>query len=81
MPSLEFTAWYGFFGPKGMPQDVVAKLNATFNRAGPLLAEEKRLAPLGVDPVAETPEAFGRFVRAEVDRYSKLLQGAGFQPP
>jgi tripartite-type tricarboxylate transporter receptor subunit TctC len=81
MPSLEFTAWYGFFGPKGMPQDVVTKLNATFNRAGPLLAEEKRLAPLGVDPVAETPEAFGRFVRAEVDRYSKLLQGAGFQPP
>ena len=34
MPSLTFTSWFGFFGPKGMPKDVVTKLNATFNEAG-----------------------------------------------
>jgi tripartite-type tricarboxylate transporter receptor subunit TctC len=80
MPSLEFTAWFGFFGPKGMPPDVVAKLNATFNDAGRKLAEENRLAPLGTEPVAETPEDFTRFVRIQVERNAKLLQSAGFKP-
>lgn len=80
MPSLTFTSWFGFLGPKGMPQDVVMKLNATFNEAGRKLAEEKRLDPLGAEPVAETPEDFARFVRAQVERNTKLLEGAGFQP-
>jgi tripartite-type tricarboxylate transporter receptor subunit TctC len=80
MPSLTFTSWFGFFGPKGMPKDVVTKLNATFNEAGKKLAAEKRLDPLGAEPVAETPEDFARFVRAQVERNTKLLQGAGFTP-
>jgi tripartite-type tricarboxylate transporter receptor subunit TctC len=80
MPSLTFTSWFGFFGPKNMPRDVVMKLNATFNEAGHKLAEEQRLVPLGAEPVAETPEDFARFVRVQVERNSKLLQSAGFKP-
>ena len=80
MPSLTFTSWFGFFGPKGMPKDVVAKLIATFNEAGRKLAEEKRLVPLGAEPVAETPDDFAKFVRAQVERNTKLLQSAGFKP-
>jgi tripartite-type tricarboxylate transporter receptor subunit TctC len=80
MPSLTFTSWFGFFGPKGMPKDVVTKLNATFNEAGRKLAEEKRLVPLGAEPVAETPDDFAKFVRVQVERNTKLLQSAGFKP-
>lgn len=80
MPSLTFTSWFGFFGPKNMPKDVVAKLNATFNEASKRLAAEKRLDPLGAEAVTETPEDFARFVRTQVERNTKLLQGAGFQP-
>jgi tripartite-type tricarboxylate transporter receptor subunit TctC len=80
MPSLAFASWFGFFGPKGMPPDVVAKLNTVFNETSQKLAEENRLAALGVEPVAETPEEFGRFVRAQVALGTKLLQNAGFKP-
>jgi len=80
MPSLTFTSWFGFFGPKDMPRDVVMKLNATFNEAGRKLADEKRLVPLGAEPVAETPDDFARFIRVQVERNTKLLQGAGFKP-
>jgi tripartite-type tricarboxylate transporter receptor subunit TctC len=80
MPSLEFTAWFGFLGPKGMPPDVVAKLNAVFNETGRKLAEENRLTPLGTEPVAETPEDFARFIRAQVARNTGLLHSAGFKP-
>ena len=80
MPSLEFTAWFGFLGPKGMPPDVVAKLNTVFNETGRKLAEENRLTPLGTEPVAETPEDFARFIRTQVARNTALLQSAGFKP-
>ena len=80
MPSLTFTSWFGFFGPKGLPKDVVTKLNGIFNEAGKQLAAEKRLDPLGAEPVTETPDDFGRFVRAQVERNTKLLEGAGFKP-
>jgi tripartite-type tricarboxylate transporter receptor subunit TctC len=59
---------------------VVTKLNATFNEAGRKLGAEKRLEALGAEPVAETPEDFGRFIRAQVERNTKLLQSAGFKP-
>jgi tripartite-type tricarboxylate transporter receptor subunit TctC len=80
MPSLAFGSWFGFFGPKGMPPDVVAKLNTVFNETSQKLAAENRLTELGVEPVAETPEEFGRFVRAQVALGTKLLQSAGFKP-
>ena len=44
------------------------------------MRKEKRLEPLGAEPVAKTPEDFARFVRAQVERNTKLLQGAGFKP-
>ncbi len=80
MPELTFTSWLGFFGPKGVPQDVVTKLNTTMTAAGKALAAEQRLALHGAEPVAETPDDFARFVRAQVERNSKILDSAGFQP-
>jgi tripartite-type tricarboxylate transporter receptor subunit TctC len=80
MPSLQFTSWFGFFGPKNMPQDVVAKLNATFNEAGRELAKDGRLAVFGGEPVAETPADFRRFVDKQVERNSALLKSANFKP-
>jgi tripartite-type tricarboxylate transporter receptor subunit TctC len=80
MPTLEFTSWFGFFGPKGMSNDVVMKLNATFNEAGRELAQEGRLSTLGIEPVAETPAAFASFVRRQVERNGSLLRGANFRP-
>jgi tripartite-type tricarboxylate transporter receptor subunit TctC len=80
MPTLEFTSWFGFFGPKGVPDDVVMKLNATFAQAGRELAQEGRLAAIGIEPVAETPAAFASFVRRQVERTGKLLRDANFKP-
>jgi tripartite-type tricarboxylate transporter receptor subunit TctC len=80
MPTLEFTSWFGFFGPKGVPDDVVMKLNATFAQAGRELAQEGRLAAIGIEPVAETPAAFASFVRRQVERNGKLLRDANFKP-
>ena len=79
-PSLDFTAWYGFWGPKGLPSDIVVKLNTRFNEVGRELAEEKRLAPLGIELVTETPAEFARYIQVQVERNEKLLKDANFKP-
>jgi tripartite-type tricarboxylate transporter receptor subunit TctC len=80
VPGLEVTAWYGFWGPKGMPADVVAVLNAASSTALRELADGGRLAQLGIEPVVAGPEEFARFQAAEVTRNGELLQAANFKP-
>lgn len=80
LPGLEVAAWYGMWGPKGMPADVVQKLNAASTKAIKELADSGKLASLGIEPVVETPEAFAKFMTAEVARNAELLKSVNFQP-
>ena len=68
------------WGPKGLPSDIVAKLNTTFNDVGRELVAEKRLAPLGIEVVTETPDEFARYIRDQVERNGALLKEANFKP-
>ena len=73
----EATAWFGVGMPKGSPREAIDKVNAEVNRA---LADPKmreRLAELGGVPIPGTPEDFGRVVRREVERWSKVVQASG----
>ena len=80
MPGLEVTAWYGLWGPGGMPGDIVQRLNALCAEVLRELAAARRLANIGVEPVYETPEQFARFMAAEVARNAQLLKSVNFQP-
>jgi tripartite-type tricarboxylate transporter receptor subunit TctC len=80
MPGLEFASWYGMWGPRDLPNKVVQWLNAAANEATRDLATSGRLADLGIEPVAETPEDFARFIAAEVARNAELLRSANFTP-
>jgi tripartite-type tricarboxylate transporter receptor subunit TctC len=80
MPGLEFASWYGVWGPRGLPNDIVHWLSAAVNEATRDLASSGRLADLGIEPVAETPDEFARFIAAEVARNAELLRSANFTP-
>ena len=80
LPGLEVAAWYALWGPKGMPADVVQRLNAASGEAIRELAQTGRLAEVGVEPVSETPEQFASYMAAEVARNSELLKSVNFQP-
>ena len=65
--------------PKNTPRELVAKLNAEVNA---VLAEpdmKKRLVELGGDPLIETPEAFGDMIKAETDKWKKVVEFAGLK--
>ena len=80
LPGLEHATWYGVWGPKGMPADIVKTLNASINDAIKALAQDGRLAKLGIEAVSETPEQFLEFSKKDLDRNTELLKSVDFQP-
>ena len=80
LAGLEHATWYGVWGPKGMPADIVTALNAAINESIRALAQEGRLAKLGIEPVTETPAQFLEFSKKDLARNSDLLKSVDFQP-
>jgi len=80
LPELDFDAWWAMWGPPDMPTDLVGKLNGWVNDAVAALAAEGRLNALGIEPAADSSEAFARFIVADRDRNAKLLKAANFEP-
>jgi tripartite-type tricarboxylate transporter receptor subunit TctC len=80
MPELSMGAWWGMWGPPNMSADLTRTINGLVNDAVKALGAEGRLDALGIEPAQETPQAFGQFLAADVERSAKLLKAANFQP-
>ena len=76
-PDYDVAAWYGFVVPKGTPPDVVAKLREGTVRAITSPVAKSRLANDGADPIGNTSEEFGRFIKAESQRWAGIIKQAG----
>jgi len=71
------TVWYGVLGPKGLQQDLVAQLNREINAAMALPDVRDRLAAIGVEVLAESPEAFATTLRADAVKWSRTIRELG----
>jgi tripartite-type tricarboxylate transporter receptor subunit TctC len=79
VPGYEASAWFGMGAPKGTPREVIDTLNKAINAA---LADPKiqaRLAELGGDPMGGTPEAFGEVIKAETEKWAKVVDAVGIK--
>jgi tripartite-type tricarboxylate transporter receptor subunit TctC len=80
LPGLQTVAWSALFMPKGAPQAAVQHINAAVQKAmdDPTIA--KRLAEIGAEippPEQRSPQALGRLVTAEVNKWVPLIKAAG----
>jgi tripartite-type tricarboxylate transporter receptor subunit TctC len=80
MPGLEMSSWYGLWGPKDLPKEIVTRANAALSEAMREPAVVERLTALGFEPVVGTAEEFARFIKADVARNSALLRAINYQP-
>ena len=80
LPGLNVVAWYGMWGPSGMPAHVISTLNNAANTALKDIAASGGLGKLGVEPTGGTPEEFAKHQAAEVQRNTELLSYAKFEP-
>jgi tripartite-type tricarboxylate transporter receptor subunit TctC len=77
VPGYETGTWWGVGVPKGTPAEIVALLNREINA---VLADPKikaRFAELGSAPMIVTPDAFGKFLAAETEKWAKAVKFAG----
>ena len=76
----ESLQWYGLLAPTGTPKEIIARLN---REAVAVLRNPDimtRLANDGTEIVAGTPEEFGAYIRAETDKWAKVVKAAGIKP-
>lgn len=73
-------AWFGLLAPTGTPPDVIARLNSEVNLALKQPEISEKLVGLGMTPVGGTPEQFGAFIRADIDKWGKLIHARGIKP-
>ena len=69
--------WYGIFAPKGMPAAQIATLNREINDILRSEDLQKAFAGQGMDPASNTPDAFGRLVAKDADRWAALIKSQG----
>ena len=79
LANYDANAWFGFFVPAGTPADVVEKLQAETVESLKDPQVRERLLSLGSEPVGSTAAEFGRFFRAEVEKWRKVVQEAKVQ--
>lgn len=79
-PDLVVTSWQAAGAPARTPRDVVAKLNAAAVRALRSPEVAARMEQIGFDVVASSPEEFGRFMKEEVERWTRVVARGGIKP-
>lgn len=79
-PDLVVTSWQAVAAPAKTPRDLVMKLNDATVRALRSPEIRERMSQIGFDVVAGTPEEFGQFMKAEVDRWTRVVERGGIKP-
>ena len=77
VPGFEVTGWYMMLAPAGVPRDIIAKLNSEIVKAVHSATVKDRFAALGTEPVGNSPEVCGEFLRAEIAKWTKVVRAAG----
>ena len=77
LKGFDATSWFGLLAPAGTPKDIVAKLNSASVKALASAEMRERLATQGADPVGNTPDQFAAFIKAEIDKWAKIVKASG----
>jgi tripartite-type tricarboxylate transporter receptor subunit TctC len=80
LPGFVVTSWQAFMAPRTLPPDVAAKLHAELVAALGAPDVRERFAQQGFDVVANTPEQYAAFQRAEIERWKQVVKKAGITP-
>jgi tripartite-type tricarboxylate transporter receptor subunit TctC len=75
--AYEATTWYGIFAPAATPKDIVTRLNVEIEKIIKGADLSERLLNEGLEPIGGPPESFTSFIRAEIDKYAKVIKAAG----
>lgn len=79
LPGFDIVTWIGFLAPAGTSPDIVAKLNREMVRILELPETRDRLADLGMDVVASTPQQFAQTIKDDAVKFGRIIKSAGIK--
>jgi tripartite-type tricarboxylate transporter receptor subunit TctC len=80
MPGFEVDLWYAMLAPARTPREVIDKLNGELRAVLAMDAIRAKLASQGLQLDASTPEQLAEVLRADIDKWSKVIKTAGIKP-
>lgn len=81
VPGYEAVGWFGLLAPFKTPTAIVDKVNKAVVAMMATKDFQDRLAQLGAEPEPQTPAEFGRFINADLAKWTKLVKEAGITTP
>ena len=79
VPGYSMSTWYGATAPAKTPREIVTRLNQEMLKALADPAVKERLASLGADIVASSPQQTAAIFKADLEKYTKVAKAAGIR--
>ncbi len=79
MPELVINTWYGLFAPAGVRPEIIQRINSEVVKFMHAPAVNKPLAASGLVPVTNTPAEFGAYLRADMEKWARVIREAGIR--
>jgi len=77
VPGYDVSTWFGMLAPAQMPKDIITRLHSTLSKVVHAPELKSQFEGLGYDAVASTPAEFGAYLRAEHQKYGKIIKLVG----
>jgi tripartite-type tricarboxylate transporter receptor subunit TctC len=71
--------WFGIVAPIATPKDIIVKLNAAIVNGLKAHDVQQRFEELGYEAIGDTPEQFGATIKADIEKFSRLIKNAGIK--
>ena len=79
VPGYELESWSGFMVPAGTPRPIVDRLNAAMVQIIGMPDVQKAMLDVGLTPATSTPEAYAARIRADVDKFTRIITASGIK--
>ena len=79
LPGYEFASWQGIAAPAGTPSEIIGQLNAHVLKIMGTAEAREWFAEQGVEPVADRPQAFAAFFKADYERWGRIIREVGIK--
>ena len=77
VPGYEASGWFGMLAPVHISKEILTKLNVEFNRALTLPDVKERLSALAMEAGGGSPDDFARFIKADTEKWARIIKEAG----
>ena len=77
LAGFDINTWFGLFVPANTPREIVDRLHAEFTRALAMPDIREKIVNLGAEPVGNKPEEFAAYIKAEGEKYARVIKASG----